>query len=232
MNAVAIVPARGGSKRIPRKNIRPFLGKPALVRVIEQLLAAGCFDEVMVSTDDPEIADLARANGAQVPFMRSAETAGDAAATVAVLLEVLAAYRRTGREFERFCCAYPTAVFITPELLRRGFEELERSASDAVVTVLRYSTPIERALRVEGGRLVMAQPRYAETSSQELEASYHDAGQCYWLRTHAFLEQKAIFARHTVPLVLDPLQAQDIDDEDDWRMAEFKFAYLQAQRKG
>ena len=144
---------------------------------------------------------------------------------------MLDAYRRIGKEYARLCCVYATAVFVTPELLQRGFAELDRSGADSVVTVLRYSTPIERAMRIEGGRLRMADPRHVETRSPDLEASYHDAGQCYWLRTAAFLEQKAIFARHTVPLVLDPMQAQDIDTEDDWLVAEFKYSYLQTRRK-
>ena len=227
MSALAIVPARGGSKRIPRKNIRPFLGKPILARVLEQLLAAGCFDEVMVSTDDAEIAQVARAHGATVPFMRSPENAADTASTAAVLLEVLERYRRSGKDYARLCCAYPTGVFLTPELLRRGFSILDASGADSVVTVLRYSTPVERALRIEGGKLRMLDPRHVDTHSPDLAPSYHDAGQCYWLRTPAFLEQKTIFARHTAPLVLDPMQAQDIDSEEDWRVAEFKYSYRQ-----
>ncbi len=229
MSAVAIVPARGGSKRIPRKNIRPFLGRPILGRVVEQLLAAGCFDEVMVSTDDPEIAQVARTHGATVPFMRSPENAIDTATTAAVILEVLAAYSREGREFQRVCCAYPTAVFVTPALLQDGFRLLDSSGADSVVTVLRYSTPIERALRIDGGKLRMSEPRHVETRSPDLAPSYHDAGQCYWLRAAAFLEQRTVFARHTAALVLDQMQAQDIDNEDDWRIAEFKYSFLQSR---
>jgi len=230
-SSVAIVPARGGSKRIPRKNIRPFLGRPILGRVLEQLLAAGCFNEVMVSTDDAEIAQVARAHGASVPFMRSAENSGDRATTVAVLLEVLAQYRRAGKEFSRLCCAYPTAVFVTPELLRRGLQLLESPGADSVVPVIRFSTPIERALRIDDGVLRMVEPRHMATLSSELAPAYQDAGQCYWLKTATLLEQEAIFARHTVPLVLDRMHAQDIDSEDDWQVAEFKYAYLQARKE-
>ncbi len=226
-DAVAIVPARGGSKRIPRKNIRPFLGKPILGRVLEQLHAAGCFDEVMVSTDDQEIADTARAHGASVPFMRSAQTADDHATTAAVLLEVLAAYARQGREFTHLCCVYPTAVFITPQLLRQGLQKLAGEGVDSVVPVLRVSFPIQRAFKVEAGRLAMFQPEHMNTHSRDLPVAYHDSGQFYWLRTRSFLEQRSIYMRQSVPLVIDEMQAHDIDTEDDWRIAELKYGYLQ-----
>lgn len=155
-------------------------------------------------------------------------TGGGAAA---VILEVLGEYRLAGREYSRLCCAYPTAVFLTPELVRRGLQLLDSSGADSVVTVLRYSTPIERALRIDGAKLRMSEPRHEATRSLDLAPSYHDAGQCYWLRVAAFLEQKTIFARHVAPLVLEPMQAQDIDSEDDWQVAEFKYSYLQARQK-
>lgn len=228
-DAIAIVPARGGSRRIPRKNIRPFLGKPILARVIEQASAAGCFAETMVSTEDAEIAAVAGQAGARVPFMRSSQNASDTATTAAVVLEVLEAYAAQGRRFEYACCIYPTAVFVTPALLREGLERLRSSGADSVVPVLRFSFPIQRALRVDAGRLGMFQPEHMSTRSQDLEPAYHDAGQFYWLRVASFLEQKAIYARHCVPLVLDEMQAHDIDNEDDWRIAEFKFDYLRTR---
>jgi len=220
---LAVITARGGSKRIPRKNVRPFLGTPILARVLEQALAAGCFSEVMVSTDDDEIARLARAGGAQVPFMRSAAAADDRASTADVLLEVLAEYAKRERTFEQVCCIYPTAVFVTPQLLRQGLELLRQSGADSVVPVVRFGSPVQRALRIEAGRLAMLEPRYLKVRSQELEPAYHDAGQFYWLCTRSFLEQKQIYARHSVPIVLDEMQAHDIDTEEDWRLAELKF---------
>jgi pseudaminic acid cytidylyltransferase len=226
-DALAIVPARGGSKRIPRKNIRPFLGKPILARVVETLLASGCFAEVMVSTEDDEIAAVARAAGAAVPFKRSAANANDTATTAAVLLEVLSGYQR---KFPMFCCAYPTAVFATPELMRKGRETLEASGADTVIPVLRFSFPIQRAFKVQQGELKMFQPEHMSTRSQDLEPAYHDAGQFYWARTASFLEQKTLYARKAVPLVLDDMQAHDIDSEEDWRMAEFKYAYLNERK--
>jgi len=229
-DTVAIVPARGGSKRIPRKNIRPFLGKPILARVLEQLRAADCFDEVMVSTDDEEIAQLARASGAAVPFMRSRESSGDEATTVAVLLEVMAAYERGGRRFAQVCCIYPTAVFITPPLLHEGLRLLRSAGADCVLPVLRFASPIERAFRVTGGRLEMVDPRHSSTRTADLPPAYHDAGQFYWLRAASLLAQKAIYMRHAVPLLLDEMQAQDINTEEDWRTAEAKFALLRERR--
>ena len=229
-DTVAIVPARGGSKRIPRKNIRPFLGQPILGRVLEQLRASACFDEVMVSTDDPEIAEVARSNGAAVPFMRSAENSSDNATTAAVLLEVMAAYARAGRHYGQICCVYPTAVFVTPGLLREGLQLLRSGSADCVVPVLRFSFPIQRAFRIEVGRLQMFHPEHMNTHSRDLPQAFHDAGQFYWLRSASFLEQNSVYMRESVPLLLDEMQAHDIDTEDDWRIAELKYGYLQ-QRK-
>jgi pseudaminic acid cytidylyltransferase len=229
-DTVAIVPALGGSKRIPRKNIRPFLGRPILARVIEELRAAGSFSEIMVSTEDAEIAAVARASGAAVPFLRSPRNSGDDATTAAVLLEVVAAYEKLGRRFGALCCVYPTAVFVTPALLREGLRLLRESQADCVVPVLRYSFPIQRALRVDGGRLHMFHPEHMNTHSRDLPQAFHDAGQFYWLRTERFLAQKTVYMEDAVPLHIDELQAHDIDTEDDWRIAELKFGYLQ-QRK-
>jgi N-acylneuraminate cytidylyltransferase len=228
--SLAIVPARGGSKRIPRKNIRPFLGQPILARVLGEMRGARCFEEIMVSTEDGEIAELARAQGAAVPFMRSAASASDAASTEDVVLEVLAAYARAGRLFDQVCVVYPTAVFVTAALLEQGQQALRASGADSVVPVLRYSYPIQRALQLEGDRLRLREPQYMDSRSQDLAAAYHDAGQFYWLKTSAFLEQKLILSRHAVPLFIDEMQAQDIDTEEDWRLAEFKFAWLRERQ--
>src|SRR5262245_15709284 len=226
---VAIVPARGGSKRIPRKNIRPFLGRPILARVLDEVRAAGCFDEIMVSTDDAEIAEVARASGAAVPFLRSAETSGDGATTAAVLLEVLAAYRRLGRDVGIACCIYPTAVFVTPALLREGLRLLREGDADCVIPVLRFTFPIQRALRIDGGRLHMYQPEHMQTHSHQLPLAYHDAGQFYWMRAERFVAQGSVYMRDGVPLLIDEMQGHDIDNEDDWRIAELKFDYLKSR---
>ena len=228
-DALAIVPARGGSKRIPRKNIRPFLGKPILARVVETLVASGCFAEVMVSTEDEEIAAVARSAGAAVPFARSCENASDTATTAAVLLEVLSQYAKAGKAFATFCCVYPTAVFVTPEIIRKG-SDLLATGVDTVIPVLRFSFPIQRAFKVDAGLLEMFHPEHMSTRSQDLEPAYHDAGQFYWAKTSSFLEQKTLYARNAVPLVLDDMQAHDIDSEEDWRIAEFKYSYLHERR--
>jgi len=225
---IAIIPARGGSKRVPRKNIRDFLGRPILAYSIEAALQAGCFDEVIVSTDDPDIAALARAHGAEVPFLRSAATSGDHATTADVLVEVLQEYAQRARSFELACCIYPTAPFVTAVDLREGAARLQADESLAgLLPVTRFSYPIQRALRVVEGRLSMMQPEHLETRSQDLEPAFHDAGQFYWLRVSRFLQTWSLMASPTAAMVLPEWRVQDIDDEDDWCLAELKFRMAQ-----
>lgn len=221
--SIAIITARGGSKRIPRKNVRDFLGIPIIAYSIAAALEAGCFDEVMVSTDDEEIAELARHRGAEVPFFRSAETSTDFATTADVLLEVLDQYRFRGREFEYACCIYPTAPFVTAEKLSRGYDVLTASLADSAVPVVRFGYPIQRALKIEKGCLRMIWPEHLSTRSQDLMPSYHDCGQFYWIRTRNFLQQKRLFAEHTVPIEVPESEVQDIDTEEDWILAEMKY---------
>lgn len=229
MRALCIIPARGGSKRIPRKNIRPFLGEPIIVHPIRAAQAAGCFEEVMVSTDDEEIAAVARAAGAAVPFMRSAENASDQAGTVPVLLEVLAAYASRDRQFELGCCLYPTAVFATPALLRRGHDLLLADAeTDAVIPVVRYGYPIQRSLRLDNGRLALRWPEHLQTRSQDLEPAYHDAGQFYWFRTASLRREGRLMTAHTRGFELSAAEVQDVDNEVDWQLAEIKRQRLSA----
>jgi pseudaminic acid cytidylyltransferase len=223
VNSIAIITARGGSKRIPRKNVRDFLGKPIIAYSIAAAMESQCFVEVMVSTDDDEIADIAKRYGAVVPFMRSAETANDTATTAAVLREVLAEYAKRGREFEAACCIYPAAPLITPNRLIEGMQILAMNLTlESVVPVLRYGHPIQRALKIEGSRLAMISPEYMTTRSQDLMAAYHDAGQWYWFRTAPFAHSGKVFGDACAPVVLDATEAQDIDDEDDWKLAEIK----------
>lgn len=224
--ALALITARGASKRIPRKNIKDFLGKPIIAYSIEAALEAGCFSEVMVSTDDPEIAALAKARGAQVPFMRSAAASGDFATTAEAVLEVLGRYSQAGRSFEYACCLYPTAPFATPEKLRQGFDLLRKSGASSVVPVVRFSYPIQRALKIEDGVLAMMRPENLNSRSQDLPPAYHDAGQFYWLRVPAFLEEKSLFGRKAAALVVPETEVQDIDTEEDWRIAQMKFQMM------
>ena len=228
MTNLAIIPARGGSKRIPRKNIRPFQGQPIIGHVIRTARECGVFSEVMVSTEDEEIAGIARKHGASVPFMRSLATAGDKATTLDVLREVIAGYQNDGREFDALCCIYPTAVLTRPATLRSGRELLQNSPDAAcAVGVVPFEHPAQRALVVRNGRLQMLHPEHAQTRTQDLEPTYHDAGQWYWLRTAALRDPHfRILGPTAVPVMLDALEAQDIDTEQDWKLAEAKFQLL------
>jgi len=221
---IAIIPARGGSKRIPRKNIRLFDGLPIIHYPISACLAAKCFDEVMVSTDDDEIAEIALNAGANVPFRRSAKNSDDQSTTADVLLEVLEKYRAAGKDLEIGCCVYPVAALVTSERLQEGLNILtENPELNGVVPVLRYGYPIQRAVRIVDGSLQMIEPKHLNTRSQDLEETYHDGGQYYWFRTEALIRAHTLLGSAVAPIHLDDLEAQDIDNESDWRLAELKY---------
>ncbi len=223
MKALAVITARGGSKRIPRKNIKEFCGKPILAYSIEAALGAGVFDEVMVSTEDAEIAEIAKARGAKVPFFRSSESANDYATTADVLLEVLEQYRRIGREFDYVCCIYPTAPFVSAEKLKNAMELLVGQGEDSLLPVVRFGFPPQRSVVIKDGLLQFKWPEHMLTRSQDLEPFYHDAGQFYCVRTDSFLEQKKMVMEKTVPMVMPESEVQDIDTEEDWKVAEAKY---------
>jgi len=229
---IAIIPARGGSVRIPRKNIRQFEGKPIIAYAIHAALQCGLFHEIMVSTEDQEIADVARQSGAAVPFMRSLHNSGDHATTVAVLIEVLAEYDARGRHFEYGCCLYPTAPFITPELLSQGYWLLVDGGFDSVFPVLRYGHPIQRALRLEDGRVRMMWPEHRVTRTQDVPPAYHDAGQFYWFTVDALRRQERLLTDNSGAMILSEMEAHDIDTADDWSVAEFKYRYAGHRRPG
>lgn len=221
-SSIAIITARGGSKRIPRKNIREFCGRPIITYSIEAALKSGLFDEVMVSTDDEQIAGIAREAGAQVPFMRSSESAGDYASTDDVIMEVLETYRAQGREFDTFCCLYPTAPFVTEEKLKKAMELLKKA--DSVMPVVKFSFPPQRCMVMnEAGELHMKWPEHAKTRSQDLEPYYHDCGQFYFCKTGLFMEYKTTDLPHMVAMVVSELEVQDIDNFEDWEIAELKY---------
>ncbi len=224
---LCIIPARGGSKRIPRKNIKNFLGKPIIAYSIEAALKSNLFEEVMVSTDDAEIAEIAKQYGAKVPFMRSRENADDFASTVDVLSEVLDQYKILEKSFKNACCIYPTAPFVTPEILKEGYNKLITDNYDSVFSVLRYSFPIQRALKVEDGKVSMFYPEFIASRSQDLEPSFHDAGQFYWFKPSLLKEQKKLWTNNTGEVEINELTAQDIDTETDWKIAEIKYELLQ-----
>lgn len=223
---IAIITARGGSKRIPRKNIKNFLGKPIIAYSIDAALEAGCFDEVMVSTDDQEIAAIARQFGAKIPFYRSDIASSDHATTADVLAEVLDKYSQFGELFEYACCIYPTAPFVTADKLRLGHELLLRSGASSAMPVVKYCFPIQRALKIENNRLGYLWPEHAATRSQDLVPAYHDSGQFYWIRVDQFIETRTLVGKETVPIIVPEAEVHDIDTEEDWRVAEIKYQIL------
>ncbi|MBO6196399.1 MAG: pseudaminic acid cytidylyltransferase [Butyrivibrio sp.] len=226
MKTLAMITARGGSKRIPRKNIKEFNGKPIIAYSIEAALSSGVFDEVMVSTDDEEIAEIAKKYGAKVPFFRSEKTANDFATTVDVIEEVLNTYKERGEEFDIFCCIYPTAPFITAKRLKDAVEELSKSDADSLIPVVRFSYPPQRAMEVHDGKLVFRQPENLSKRSQDLEPHFHDAGQFYVVRSESFFKNRGIMVGDILPMELSELEVQDIDNEVDWKLAELKYNLL------
>lgn len=231
MRKIAIITARGGSKRIPRKNIREFCGKPILAYSIEAAIESKLFDTVMVSTDDGEIAQIARSYGAEVPFYRSESTAGDYATTNDVLLEVLKEYEKRGEHYELGCCIYPTAPFVTAAKLRDAMERLENSGADTLIPVVAFSYPPQRAMIVKEGRLVFEYPQYLDSRSQDLEPHYHDVGQFYLFYTQAFKQNRKLMTGDILPYVVSELEVQDIDNLTDWEIAEIKFRLMQGQNQ-
>ncbi len=226
MKTLAIITARGGSKRIPRKNIKEFNGKPIIAYSIEAALSSGAFDEVMVSTDDEEIAEISRKYGAKVPFLRSEKTSNDFATTADVMEEVINEYKNRGKDYELTACIYPTAPFVTGEKLKNAVDILRKSNSDALIPVVRFSYPPQRAMEITDGKLVFRQPEYLSKRSQDLTPHYHDAGQFYVVRTESFLKNHAIMVGDILPLELSELEVQDIDNEVDWKLAELKYQLM------
>lgn len=228
MSCIAIITARGGSKRIPKKNIRDFCGKPIIAYSIEAALQANIFDEVMVSTDSEEIADVGKRYGAEVPFMRSEVTSNDFAGTDDVLLEVLGKYSELGKSFETMCCIYPTAPFVTKRKLNDAYRIMVDKKSKMVMPVVAYSYPPQRSMVVdqEGGRLKYLFPEKYEFRSQDLEKWYHDAGQFYYYDVNEFIMNKGRIIEGICPIIIPELEVQDIDNEDDWKLAEIKYKMI------
>ena len=229
MKILAMITARGGSKRIPRKNIKEFCSKPIIAYSIEAAIGSGVFDEVMISTEDEEIADISKQYGAKIPFYRSDETASDYASTADVIMEVLDEYEKRGMHFDIACCIYPTAPFITSGRLKDAVETLASSDADTLIPVVAFSYPPQRALVIEDDRLVFKYPEYLGARSQDLEKHYHDAGQFYIFKTEAFRKNKDLMIGNILPMVLDEMEVQDIDNEQDWEMAQVKYRLLHPQ---
>lgn len=227
MKTLAIIPARGGSKRIPRKNIKIFAGHPIISYAIKNALNSKCFDEVMVSTDDDEIAQVAIKSGASVPFKRSVKASDDMATTVDVLLEVLNEYNKIGKVFDLVCCIYPSTPLLNLNRISEGFKIISSQKElFGVATVLRYSYPIQRALEINNNKVRMLDVSNINTRSQDLPERYHDAGQFYWFRPEKLIEVGSLLGAGVAPIILSDLEAQDIDTMEDWRLAEFKYAFI------
>ena len=225
MKNLAIIPARGGSKRIPRKNIKDFLGKPIIAYSIEAAFKSGMYDEVMVSTDDEEIAEVAKKYGAQVPFLRSPETSNDYAVTADVIREVLSCYAKMGKCFDRVTCLYSTAPFVSADRLKESFLMLSEDIQ-SVFTCVAFSFPIQRALHIVDGKIEMLHPEYMFTRTQDLESTYHDAGQFYTFTVDFFNKTQSLWGKNTAGLVLSELEVQDLDTMTDWQLAEMKYELL------
>ena len=224
---IAIIPARGGSKRIPRKNIKEFLGKPIIAYSIEAALKSNLFDEVMVSTDDDDIANIAKKHGAKVPFIRSKKNADDFATFVEVLTEVISEYNKKGFVIENICCILPTAPFVTVKRLLEAYKLFKTNNYTSLFPVLKFSYPIQRSLVMNENRTVkMAWPEHYSSRSQDLEPHYHDSGQFYFVKTDALKTEKSLFTSNSGVIKLSQLEVQDIDTLDDWKNAEIKYKII------
>ncbi len=223
MRRLAIIPARGGSKRIPGKNIKLFHGKPLISYSIEAAVQSNLFDRVIVSTDSHEIKQVSESWGGQVPFFRSSQNSNDFATTADVVAEVILELKKSGEVFDLVCCIYPTAPFLLGETLIRACRSFEESNTDSMISVVPFGYPIQRALKATDNMLEMVNPEYLNTRSQDLEPMYHDAGQFYWVKESVFNLEKKLLTRKCSPFVLPETEVQDIDTPIDWQIAELKF---------
>jgi N-acylneuraminate cytidylyltransferase len=223
MTNLCIIPARGDSKRIPRKNIKKFLGKPIISYSIKSAIKSGLFDEVMVSTEDEEIAEIAIINGAEVPFSRSKENANDYATTFDVLEEVISKYENIGKLFDYTCCLYPTAPFVTDIKLINAYQSMMENNYNSIFPIVEFSFPIQRSLEIKSGKVDYVNPEEKNTRSQDLEKRYHDAGQFYFMKTSVIQRKQELVGNNAGTIIIPELEAQDIDSLTDWKLAELKY---------
>ena len=224
---VCIIPARGGSKRIPRKNIKEFNGKPLIAYSIEAALKSGCFDRVVVSTDDNEIANTAKSFGAEVPFLRPANLSNHTAGTLEVIKHAIEHLEQLGEQFESACCLYATAPFIQAETIALAHEQLKSSKAEYCFPVTSFASPIQRAFKItKQNRIEMFYPKYYKRRSQDLEEAYHDAGQFYWGKAEVFKQMKPLYTKFSSPYILPRYLVLDIDTMEDWKHAEFMYQVL------
>lgn len=226
MANLAIIPARGGSKRIPKKNIKLFLGKPIMAYSIEAAIKSNLFDEIMVSTDDDQIAQIAQQYGAKVPFLRSKDNANDFAVLADVIEEVRLNYLKENKTFDTICCILPTAPFVKATTLVEAYQKLINNKFDSVFPVLQFSFPIQRALQINDQKVSMVWNEHLNSRSQDLEPRYHDSGQFYWIKESSFRVEKKLFTANSGALIISELNAQDIDTETDWKLAEIKYKLM------
>ena len=224
---ICVIPARGGSKRIPRKNIKEFNGKPIIAYSIEAALKSNCFDQVIVSTDDDEIAEVAKKYGAQVPFLRPDELSNDYAGTIPVIKHAIEWMEDNKNSVENVCCLYATAPFIRPQIISQAYQQLNNSKADYCFSVTSFVFPIQRAIKiVEKNKVSMFYPEHFNTRSQDLEEAYHDAGQFYWGYPKSWSKGVTMFSDRSAPVVLPRYRVQDIDTIEDWKRAEVLFKVI------
>lgn len=228
---IAIIPARGGSKRIPRKNIKLFHGKPMIAYSIEAAIKSGCFDKIIVSTDDLEIAEVAKLYGAEVPFMRPQNIADDFATTMDVIQHAVQWCEQQKLPITYVCCLYATAPFVRAEDLKKGWEMIQQPDVKYAFSATTFPFPIQRAIKLSNsGSVSMFSPEYELTRSQDLEESYHDAGQFYWGDVSAFKKGLGFFKDHSCVIELPRIRVQDIDTPEDWEFAEVLFSMLTREK--
>ncbi len=229
---VAIIPARGGSKRIPNKNIKLFAGQPIISYSIKAAQETNLFNRIIVSTDSEKIASIIKKFGAEVPFIRPAELADDFTGTDAVVLHALKCLLNSGEKIDYVCCIYATAPLVRSKDIHKGFELLQDYNATSTFTVTSFPSPIFRALKInDSGRIEMFCPQYLETRSQDLPEAYHDAGQFYWADVKKYLQEGRFYSKDSVPLILPRYLVQDIDTSEDWEMAEKMYSVLQMNKR-
>jgi pseudaminic acid cytidylyltransferase len=221
---LCVIPARGGSKRIPKKNIKLFAGKPIIAYSIVAAIKSKCFDTIVVSTDDEEIAEVAHRYGAETPFVRPSSLSDDYVGTIPVVKHAIEWFSEKKKNFEFVCCIYPTAPFISSDDIVTGMELLSESNNNYVFSVTNYAFPIQRAIRILNSKQVeMFQPKKFNTRSQDLEEAYHDAGQFYWGKASAWKNEIPVFSKTSIPIILPRYRVQDIDTPEDWLYAELMY---------
>lgn len=224
LKKIAIIPARGGSKRIPRKNIKSFLGKPIIAYTIKCAIDSNLFDEVMVSTDDTEIAEIAKAYGAKIPFLRTAQNADDFATTFDVIKEVIDVYSSKNQKFDLACCIYPCSPLLKIESLKSAEHLLTKNNFDCTFPVVPFSFPIQRAFKLnDKSKVEFLQKENALVRTQDLETYYHDAGQFYYFNIQKVFKANQLITDNSASIILNELEVQDIDNLTDWKIAELKY---------